>query len=49
MSEEDLVMIEWLKNASDEEILKEMEIADREFFRWRPERKKHIGRGTGEF
>jgi len=33
MTEEELAMIEWLKNASSEEILNEMEAVDKEIFR----------------
>lgn len=33
MTEEDLAMIEWLKNASDDEVLTQMKAAEKEIFR----------------
>ena len=33
MTEEEIAMIEWLKNASDSEILSEMAAAEKEIFR----------------
>lgn len=33
MNEEEIAMIEWLKNAPQDEILAEMSVADKEIFR----------------
>lgn len=33
MTEDDLAMIEWLKNASAEDVLAEMKIVEKELFR----------------